>query len=131
MKQFARTLWSSFLVFVFVFGILGTLSVSHLIPNVHHQQTLASVFMVIVSLLTGVTLAKREPFKSFLARKSVNLFLFLFNGAAAVCAVVFVAAPQGVLAGIGLGVVSLAAGLGLILRRNVRVAAPAPRTQAG
>ena len=129
MKQLARRMWSAFLVFVFVFGILGTLTVSRLIPD-HTQQTMAGVFMVLVSLLTGVTLAKREPFKSFLARKSVNLFLFLFNGTAAVCAIVFVAGPQGLLAGIGLGVVSLAAGLGLILRRKA-VAAPAPRTQAG
>ena len=131
MKQVARTMWSAFLVFVFVFGILGTLTVSRLIPD-HPQQTMASVFMVIVSLLTGVTLAKREPFRSFLARKSVNLFLFLFNGAAAAGAIVFVSGPQGLLAGIGLGVVSLAAGLGLILRRKAApVAVPAHRTRAG
>jgi hypothetical protein len=116
-----KTLVSSLLGFVFVFAMLGTLSVSHLIPD-PTQETMASVTMVLISLVSGTFLARREPIKSFLAKWQVLLFLFLVNVTAAVFALLYVSGAPGLLAGIGLGVVGLGAGSGLVLRRGQRTA---------
>ncbi|QUQ64321.1 hypothetical protein [Kutzneria sp. CA-103260] len=112
-----KTLVSSLLGFAFVFGLLGTLSVGRLIPD-PTEQTMASVTMVLVSLVAGSLLARREPVKSFLASRPVLWFLFLFNVTAGVLVYLFVGGAQGLMTAIGLGVVGLGAGSGLVLRRR-------------
>jgi hypothetical protein len=91
----------SLLGFAFVMGMLGTLSVGHLIHG-KADRIAASITMVLISLAAGATLARREPIKSFLARKIVLGFLFLFNLVAALLCLVFVQSAQGRLAAVGL-----------------------------
>ncbi len=116
-----KALVSALLGFLLVFGIVGCLSVSHFIPG-GPQQALASVTMVIISLIAGSLLARREPIKSFLARKSVLWFLFLFNCTAGVLIYLFVDGMQGLLTAIGLCVVGLGSGSGLVFGRRPRSA---------
>jgi drug/metabolite transporter (DMT)-like permease len=107
----------SLLGFAFLFGLLGTVSVSHLIHG-GTDRIMASVAMVIIAFVAGALLARREPIKSFLASRPVLWFLFLFNLAVAVLAFLFVNGAQGILAGVGMLVVSLGAGASLALRRG-------------
>lgn len=116
-----KRLVSSFLLFVFVFALLGEFSVSRLIPE-HPQQGWAKIAMLVISLVAGTLLARREPFKSFLSAKPVMLFLFLFNLAAGVLALVLIDGSKGISTGIGLIVVSLGAGSGLVLNRKEKKA---------
>lgn len=112
-----KTLVSALYGFLFVMGLLGTLTVAHFIHD-PTQQTMASVTMVVFSLVGGSLLARREPIKSFLASKPVLWFLFLFNVGAGVLAYLFVGGTHGLLAAIGLGVVGLGAGSALVFRRS-------------
>ncbi|MBP2330485.1 hypothetical protein JOF56_010870 [Kibdelosporangium banguiense] len=111
-----KTLVSWVLGLVFVFGLLGTVSVSHLIFD-HTQETMASVTMVLISLVSGYFLARREPIRSFLSSRPVLWFLFLFNFAAGALAFLLVGGAAGLMTGIGLGVVALGAASGLVLRQ--------------
>ncbi|OIK02801.1 hypothetical protein BIV23_24265 [Streptomyces monashensis] len=56
--------------------------------------------------------------KSFLSARPVLWFLFLFNGAVAALRAVAVDGAQGVMAAVGMGLVSLGAGFGLVPSRR-------------
>jgi hypothetical protein len=112
-----KTLVSPLLWFGFVMSILGAVSVSHLIDD-STQQLMATLAMLVISLVSGTLLARREPVKSFLASRPVQWFLFLVNLAGGVLALLLVDGAQGLGAGIGLLAVSLGSGAGLVLRRR-------------
>ncbi|MET9083434.1 hypothetical protein ABZX77_16335 [Streptomyces sp. NPDC004237] len=59
--------------------------------------------------------------KSLLASRPVLWFLFLFNLAAAAVAPFVVDGAQGVLTAVGMGVVSLGAGVSLLRGRTARI----------
>lgn len=69
---------------------------------------------IAVSLVAGSRIARKEPIKSFLGSRPVLWFLFLLNGAVAAFCAVAVDGTQGITAAVGMGVVSLGAGLGLL-----------------
>ncbi|MFI5678376.1 hypothetical protein [Streptomyces cellulosae] len=60
--------------------------------------------------------------KSLLASKSVLWFLFLFNLAVAAAAPFVVDGTQGIMTAVGMGVVSLGAGVSLVRGRGVDAA---------
>lgn len=107
---------SSLLGLSFIFGMLGTVSVSHLIFD-NTELIMANVAMVLIALVAGFFLARREPFKSFLSSPPVLWFLFLFNLVAGTLALFFIPGTQGVLAGIGLLGASLSGLFGLLRHR--------------
>ncbi|MFJ9622988.1 hypothetical protein [Streptomyces sp. NPDC101181] len=82
---------------------------------------------VVLSLLTGLLLGRREPVKTFLSTRPVLWFLFVFNTAVAFAAPFLVNGPQGVATAIGMGAVALGAYLGLQRERTSR---RSPRSSA-
>jgi hypothetical protein len=81
-------------------------------------KNLATYGGVALALVAGSRVARREPVKSFLSARPVLWFLFLFNGAVAAFCAVAVGGAQGVMAAVGMGLVSLGAGFGLLPTRR-------------
>ncbi len=106
----------SLLWFLLVFGAVGSLSVSRFLQGT--ELTMATVTMLVISLVAGSVLAQMEPLKSFLAQRKVLWFLFVVNLNAAVAAYLFLDGAKGLMTGLGLGVVALGAGAGLVTRRR-------------
>jgi hypothetical protein len=114
-----RTLVWSVLGIAFLFGMLGTVSVSHLIGDSTYR-VMATITMVLIATLAGALLARREPIKSFLASEPVLWFLFVFNLVAGVVVLLLVHGAQGLVAAISLIVVALGAGASLRTGRRRR-----------
>ena len=104
-------------------GIAACVGASHVLHgNAAHA---ASIGGIVVSLVFGTMVLRKEPIKSWLATRPVLWFLFLFNAAVAVGAGMFVHGAQGVGTAIGMGLVSIGAGTGLLRSR------PAQTQRAG
>ncbi|MFF0817158.1 hypothetical protein ACFYVR_18660 [Rhodococcus sp. NPDC003318] len=104
---------------LFTIAIIGTV----FSPLAFDGTTLTAVKVgsILSSLLTGFLLARLEPVKSFLQRRSVQLFLFGFNAVAAVGAYLLLTGSDQIGAVIGLGSVSLMAAVGLVRTRRARL----------
>lgn len=109
--------WTALSV-LFVVGLAATVASGVVLDGT--EKTMATVGGAILSLLTGATLGRREPLKSFLSSRPVLWFLFLFNLTVAASAPFVIEGPQGIGAAIGMGVVSLGAGIGLLQKRTRR-----------
>lgn len=97
---------------LFAAGIATCVAGSHIAHgNAAHVATFGGI---VVSLIFGFLVMRKEPLKSFLATRPVLWFLFLFNGSVAVCAGLLVHGAQGTGTAIGMGLVSLGAGSGLL-----------------
>jgi len=77
----------------------------------------ATIGGVVVSLVAGTLVARKEPVKSWLSTRPVLWFLFLFNAAVAVGAGLFGHGGQGVGTAVGMGLVAIGAGSGLLRSR--------------
>jgi len=111
MKQFLK---SAFQWLAFAAGLaacVGSGAVLH--GGAQHAATYGGIA---VSLVAGTMVMREEPVKSWLSARPVLWFLFLFNGAVAVGAGLFVHGSQGVLTAIGMGLVAIGAGSGLLRR---------------
>ncbi|MDT3440142.1 MULTISPECIES: hypothetical protein [unclassified Pseudofrankia] len=115
-RSFLSFLWSCVLWSVFTVSLVGTVAGARLLQVNGTQKQLVTYGSIVVSLWAGSRLAKREPLKSILASRKVQWFLFLFNGAVAVAAYYLVGGAKGIGAAIGMGLVSLGAGVGLLKR---------------
>ena len=104
---------------LFAAGVATCVGASHVLHG--GAAHAASAAGIVVSLVFGTLVARKEPVKSWLSTRPVLWFLFLFNGAVAVGAGLFVHGAQGIGTAVGMGLVSLGAGSGL-LRRNAAVA---------
>ncbi|MGF7237184.1 MAG: hypothetical protein ACQSGP_19810 [Frankia sp.] len=120
MRPLVRFLSSCVLWLVFTVGLVGAVAggrLLHIDGMQEHldgtQKHLVSYGSIIVSIVAGSLLAKREPLKSILASRKVQWFLFLFNGGVAVAAYFWIGGAKGIGAAIGMGLVSLGAGFGL------------------
>ncbi|MEV6348160.1 hypothetical protein [Actinoplanes sp. NPDC051851] len=102
-------IWALFLV------AIGACLGSGFVPE-GPSQTLATYGGLVLSLITGTLIARREPVKSFLGTRPVMWFLFLFNLSAAAVVLVLVDGVTGISAAAGLGLVGLGAGGGLVAR---------------
>ncbi|MFF4398801.1 hypothetical protein [Streptomyces sp. NPDC001480] len=80
-------------------------------------KNLATYGGIALSLLAGSRIARKEPI-SFLASRPVLWFLFLLNGTVAAFCALAVDGTQGIMAAVGMGVVSLGAGFGLLQKRG-------------
>jgi hypothetical protein len=129
LKSFVSLLWSCALWLVFAASVVGAVSGARLLHVDGAQKQMVSYGSLVVSLIAGSLVAKREPLKSMLTSRKVQWFLFLFNGVAAVGAYFYVGGAKGIGAAIGLGLVSLGAGFGLLKRPHHRSPAPAMDTQ--
>jgi hypothetical protein len=100
---------------LFAAGIAVCVGSGHVLHgNAAHAATVGGL---VVSLVFGSLVARKEPVKSWLSTRPVLWSLFLFNGAVAVGAGLFVHGAQGVGTAIGMGLVSLGAGSGLLRRQ--------------
>ncbi|MET9761712.1 hypothetical protein ABZ016_22060 [Streptomyces sp. NPDC006372] len=100
---------------VFVVGLAAGVASGAVLDGT--AKDLATYGGIAVSLVAGSRIARKEPIKSFLGSRPVLWFLFLFNGAVAAFCGVAVEGTQGIMAAVGMGVVSLGAGLGLLQKR--------------
>jgi hypothetical protein len=106
-------LWTSFIAGLS--ACVGSSSLYHLHGTHQHLATYGGIAL---SLVTGSVVMRKEPLKSWLATRPVLWFLFLFNLAVAVVALIAVHGAQGIMAAVGMGVVSLGAGAGLLRGRR-------------
>ncbi|WBO62019.1 hypothetical protein [Streptomyces camelliae] len=81
-------------------------------------KSVATYGGIALSLVAGSRIARKEPVKSFLSRRPVLWFLFLFNGTVAAFCAVAVDGTQGAMAAVGMGLVALGAGFGLLPKRR-------------
>jgi hypothetical protein len=132
MKSALSTVWSFVLWLVFIASLVGTLFGGRLLNADADaaQKHLVSVGAIVLSLVAGSLLARREPLKSVLASRKVQWFLFLFNGAVAVAAYHYVGGAKGIGAAVGMGLVSLGSGWGLLNRPRRPLPAPARYEEA-
>jgi hypothetical protein len=104
---------------LFAAGIAACVGASHVLHgNAAHAATVGGL---VVSVVFGSLVARKEPLKSWLSSRPVLWFLFLFNGAVAVGAGLFVHGAQGIGTAVGMGLVSLGAGSGLLRRSPAKV----------
>lgn len=102
-------------------GIAACVGASHVLHgNAAHAATVGGL---VVSVVFGSLVARKEPLKSWLSSRPVLWFLFLFNGAVAVGAGLFVHGAQGIGTAVGMGLVSIGAGSGLLRRTPAKVEA--------
>ncbi|MFF2852025.1 hypothetical protein ACFVT5_37700 [Streptomyces sp. NPDC058001] len=78
---------------------------------------------IAVSLVAGSRIAKKPRINAFLSTPSVLWFLFLFNGGVAVVCYFTMDGAKGIMAAVGMGLVSLGAAGGLVANRRKRAAA--------
>jgi hypothetical protein len=112
-KLIAFVMWLLFLA-----GLIGAIGGKHLVHGNTRMQNVATFGGIGLSLVAGAYVTRREPLKSFLRKRSVIWFLFLFNLTAAIAALLFLHGTQGIMAAGGLGLVSLGAGAGLVTSRR-------------
>ena len=105
---------------LFAAGLTGCVGARHLVHGTQHQH-LVTFGGIALSLAAGSYVMRREPLKSWLRARPVMWFLFLFNLAVAVTAPFLAHGSQGIMAAIGMGLVSLGAGTGLLRSRGSRV----------
>jgi hypothetical protein len=98
----------------FVAGLAACVGASHIHSLHGNSAHVVSYAGILVSLVFGTLVARKEPLKSWLATRPVLWFLFVFNGAVAVGAGLFVHGAQGIGTAIGMGLVSIGAGTGLL-----------------
>ncbi|MHA5049896.1 hypothetical protein [Streptomyces sp. SD15] len=89
------------------------------------EKDVATYSGIAVSLLAGSRIAKKPKIKAFLSAPPVLWFLFLFNGVVAAVCYLTMDGAKGIMAAVGMGLVSLGAGGGLLASRGKRPAAPA------
>jgi hypothetical protein len=114
---------------LFIAGLFSCVGGSHLVHGTQ-QQHLATIGGIVLSLAAGSYVARQEPMKSFLKKRSVMWFLFLFNVGVAIVIPFLVHGGAGIGAAVGMGLVGLGAGAGLLTsRKNARVPAHARTRQ--
>ncbi|MBR7833116.1 hypothetical protein KDL01_07565 [Actinospica durhamensis] len=101
----------------FAAGMAATVGAGSVLDGTGKQA--ATFGGILLSLAAGTALAKRDPIKSFLRRRSTLWFLFVFNLLVAVSAGFALEGAQGITAVVGMGVVSLGAAFGLVKGRGV------------
>jgi hypothetical protein len=112
---------------LFVAGLIGCVDSRHLVHGTQPQH-LVTFGGIALSLAAGSYVMRREPLKSWVKNRKVLWFLFLFNLAVAAAAPFLLPGSQGILTAVGMGIVSLGAGMGLL---KCRASAPRARTRAG
>ncbi|MEU9284952.1 hypothetical protein AB0D57_09540 [Streptomyces sp. NPDC048275] len=88
------------------------------------EKDVATYAGIAVSLLAGSRIAKKPKIKAFLSTPPVLWFLFLFNGGVAAVCYLTMDGAKGIMAAVGMGLVSLGAAGGLLASRRKRPAAP-------
>ena len=86
------------------------------------RKDVATYAGVAVSLAAGSRIAKKPRIKAFLSTPPVLWFLFLFNGAVAAVCYFTMDGAKGIMAAVGMGLVSLGAAGGLVAGRRKKPA---------
>jgi hypothetical protein len=125
MKQLGKrvtSLFSSLMLWtLFIAGLSACVGAGPLYHLHGTHQHLATYGGIALSLVAGTRVMRKEPLRSWLATRPVLWFLFLFNLTVAVAVCFLVHGAQGIMAAVGLGVVSLGAGFGLLRGRAKQV----------
>ena len=86
------------------------------------KKDVATYAGIAASLLAGSRIAKKPRIKAFLSTPPVLWFLFLFNGGVAAVCYLTMDGAKGIMAAVGMGLVSLGAAGGLIAGRRKKPA---------
>lgn len=108
----AITLWLGFAA-----GMAATVASGAVFDGAAKQT--ATYGGIVLSLAAGSTIARRDPIKTFLRKRSTLWFLFVFNLLVALSAAVDLDGVQAITTVVGMGVVSCGAGFGLLKSRGI------------
>ena len=112
-----RRLISPVMWVLFVAGLIGCVGSGHLVHGTSPQH-LVTFGGIALSIAAGSYVARTEPLRSWLRTRPVMWFLFLVNLAIAAAAPFILHGGQGIMAAVGMGMVSLGAGIGLLRSRG-------------
>ncbi|WP_328982587.1 hypothetical protein [Streptomyces mirabilis] len=113
-----RSFVANLLLWSFFVGGLAASSASGAVLDGTQKATYAGIA---VSLVAGSRIAKKPQIKAFLSTPPVLWFLFLFNGAVATVCYFTMDGVKGIMAAVGMGLVSLGAAGGLVAGRRKKL----------